>query len=124
MPDQWNSSDAYERFMGRWSKTLAPLFIQWLDFPPDKDWLEIGCGTGALTDAIRRTAQSHSLTSIDPSPAFLQLAQERIPSGVEFIVAGASDVPKADNSFDVIVSGLAINFFPDIDKAFSEMKRV
>ena len=50
--DAWQAGDSYDQYMGRWSRQIAPAFLAWLDAPRGKDWLDVGCGTGALTAAI------------------------------------------------------------------------
>jgi len=124
VPDRWNSSDPYEFFMGRWSKLMAPVFLQWLNFPYYKSWLDLGCGTGALSEAIANTCKPESLFCVDPSAAFLSKAKERSLQKAKLLVGNASSIPSADSSFDIVVSGLALNFFPELAAAFAEMKRV
>jgi methylase of polypeptide subunit release factors len=65
--DAWSAGESYDMFMGRWSRRIAPLFLDWLAPPVDKDWLEIGCGTGALSAAVLQRANPRSLISIDRS---------------------------------------------------------
>lgn len=123
--DAWASGDNYERYMGRWSRQIAPRFLAWLEAPPARDWLDVGCGTGALSAAIASAAAPNSLLSIDPSPAFLDKARADIPDPrVTFAEGGAEAIPAPDASRDIVVSGLVLNFVPDRDRAFAEMKRV
>jgi ubiquinone/menaquinone biosynthesis C-methylase UbiE len=122
--DNWSSGDPYEYFMGRWSKQMAPLFLQWLNVPFHKSWLDLGCGTGALSEAIANTCKPESLFCVDPSAAFLSKAKARNLQQSNFLVGSASDIPIAGDSVDIVVSALALNFFPDLTTAFSEMKRV
>ena len=122
--DSWNSGDPYEYFMGRWSKLTAPLFLKWLNVPYHLSWLDIGCGTGALSEAVYNNCKPANLSCIDPSIKFLEKTKERLPEEVDFAVGTASNIPKANDKFDIVVSGLALNFFPDLPSAFSEMKRV
>lgn len=122
--DQWGNGDPYEFFMGRWSSLMAVEFLNWLNIDSSKMWLEIGCGTGALSESIIDKAKVQKLICIEPSMAFLNAAKNRVGQEVEFILGDASDLPVESNSMDVIVSGLALNFFSDLDKALDEMKRV
>jgi trans-aconitate methyltransferase len=69
--DSWSRGDPYERYVGRWSLPVAREFLDWLALPPALRWLDVGCGTGALTVAIRETCQPARLTGVDPSEAFL-----------------------------------------------------
>jgi len=122
--DTWNSGDTYEYFMGRWSKLVAPVFLQWLNFPYHLSWLDIGCGTGALGEAIYRHCKPAHLTCIDPSAELLEKAQERLSGKADCMVGSVSHIPETGSTFDIVVSGLALNYFPDLNRAFAEMKAV
>jgi ubiquinone/menaquinone biosynthesis C-methylase UbiE len=122
--DIWDRSDPYEYFMGRWSQLMAPVFLEWLNFPINMSWLDIGCGTGALSEAIYHGYKPANLSCIDPSTKFLVKAKEMLSDKGDFMIGSASNIPKSDSTFDIVVSGLALNFFPDIRSAFTEMKRV
>jgi len=122
--DTWNSGNPYEYFMGRWSKMMAPVFLEWLNFPHNLSWLDIGCGTGALSEAISSICKPANLSCIDPSETFLEKTKQRLSDKADFNIGTASDIPKANATFDIVVSGLALNFFPELPAAFSEMKRV
>lgn len=123
--DAWQAGDNYEAYMGRWSRQLAPRFVDWLGAASGLDWLEIGCGTGALSAAILAHCNPRSLVSIDSSEGFVATARAKVPDArVEFRRgdAGALDLPAA--SRDVIASALVLNFLSDKPKALAEMKRV
>jgi len=122
--DSWDSSESYEVFMGRWSKLIASKFLKWLNPPINLSWLDLGCGTGALSKAIYSCCQPKSVTGIDPSAEFLIKAKEKISNKAEFIVGTSTNIPKENETFDKVISGLALNFFQDIDNSFSEMKRI
>jgi len=109
--------------MGRWSKLMAPEFLNWLNKPNNLSWLDVGCGTGALSEVIFQNYKPAYLCSVDPSAEFLEKAKAKNSYKADFRTGSASDLPLADKTFDVIVSGLALNFFPDIPAALSEMKR-
>lgn len=109
----WAVGDAYEAYVGRWSRRVATAFLDWLRVPAGRRWLDIGCGTGALTAAIRPAA----VVGVDPSYAFLR----GLP---DVCVGDAQTLPFRDGSFDVTVSGLALNFVPDPSRAAAEMARV
>jgi SAM-dependent methyltransferase len=120
----WRSGSAYERYMGRWSRELAPRFLQWLNAAPAQRWLDLGCGTGALSAAIAAQAAPRSLTAVDPSPGFLQTARQQLPDNVTLSLGSADAIPLADAAVDVAVSGLVLNFVPDAAAALREMARV
>ncbi|MCM2272867.1 MAG: SAM-dependent methyltransferase, partial [candidate division Zixibacteria bacterium] len=54
IPDSWQGSEPYERFMGRWSRVIARRFLDWLAPSEGLKWLDVGCGSGALSEAILR----------------------------------------------------------------------
>ena len=123
--DSWTSGDAYQRFMGRWSPFLAELFVSWLGVPPGRDWLDVGCGTGALTRTILAQAAPARILGVDPSDAFVNFAHENIyDPRVDFKVGSAQNLPVEDASFDVAAAGLVLNFVPDPTAALAEFKRV
>ena len=122
---QWTDGGAYERYVGRWSRMAASRFVAWLDAPAGLDWLDVGCGTGALTETIANERTPRRLVGIDTSTEFLDLAMRRLDdNGTEFRKADARDLPFADGEFDRIVSGLVLNFLPDPPRAVQEMARV
>ena len=121
--DNWAAGDAYETFMGRWSRRVADDFLDWLAPMPRANWLEVGCGTGALTKAVRQRADPASVVACDPSPAFVSFARNSIEDGsVTFLTAGADDLPRRHGGFDVIVSGLVLNFLPQPPDAVRSMR--
>lgn len=122
--DTWKSGDSYEYFMGRWSNLMATEFLKWLSLPSDLSWLDIGCGTGALSKAIAKHYSPSKLFCVDPSKEFLEKARENLPKYAELRIGNAAQIPIVGDKFDIIVSGLALNFFPDLHAALSEMKRV
>src|SRR5215471_6612641 len=65
--DVWASGDAYEPYVGRWSRLVARQFVAWLGVPPNKDWLDVGSGTGALCEVILTAASPRRGTGVDPS---------------------------------------------------------
>lgn len=123
--DSWQAGDSYEAYMGRWSRPIAVRFLDWLALPEGLHWLDVGCGTGALSAAIMDRLNPGSLIGIDPSDCFLDKARESITDArAEFRVGEALNLSLADDSRDVVASALALNFMPDRVKALAEMKRV
>jgi SAM-dependent methyltransferase len=123
LADQWATDDSYETFMGRWSRRVACDFIRWLGAEPGLNWLDVGCGTGALTSAICELAHPSSVVACDPSEPFVRGAQNRIADvRVTAIVAGSGELPERPDGFDHVVSGLVLNFLPDQHTAVREMR--
>ena len=121
----FNDSAAYERFMGRWSRAVAPVFLDWLGARRRANWLDVGCGTGILAEALLELCAPASVDAVDPAPAQLQAAAQGPAAGrAAFQVADARQLPFADASFDVVASALVINFVPDRAPALAEMRRV
>jgi len=122
--DLWSSGDAYERYVGRWSRPVAHQFLDWLALPPGLRWLDVGCGTGALTTVILATQAPASVRGIDPSAAFVGFARANVGDPrAEFDIGDAQDL-RGLHGFDAVVSGLALNFVPDPQKAVREFARV
>ena len=125
MNDSWFGGNPYERFMGRWSALVAREFLDWLAIPPARSWLDVGCGTGALTRQILETYQPSGITSVDSSSEFISYAQQSISeTTVSFVVGLAQSLELDSNSIDAVVSGLVLNFVPQPEAAISEMLRV
>lgn len=122
--DTWERGDPYERYVGRWSRRLAPRFLAWLAVPPGRRWLDVGCGTGALCAAIAQHASPASLAGVEPSPGFLDTARRHLAGQAELRDGSAAALPFEDASFDAVVSGLVLNFVPDQPAALAEMRRV
>lgn len=122
--DSWERGNPYEQYIGRWSRQVAPLFLSWLGIPAAKRWLDLGCGTGALCAAIVDQCAPISVTGVEPSGGFLKLAAQSLAGRVELLEARAASIPLADASVDVTVSGLVLNFVPDVAAALAEMIRV
>ena len=122
--DTWERGDPYERYVGRWSRRVAPRFLAWLGAPPDARWLDVGCGTGALCGAIAQQCAPRLLAGVEPSEGFLKTARQRLGSHAELRPGNAASLPFPDGTFDVVVSGLVLNFVPDHRKAIAEMRRV
>lgn len=123
--DAWQAGDSYDLYMGRWSRKVAPKFLDWFAAPGQMDWLEVGCGTGALSGAILSQSAPKSLLAIDQSDGFLAKARANVADvRAEFRVGDAQSLPAEDASRDVIVSGLVLNFVPDRQRALAEMQRV
>jgi SAM-dependent methyltransferase len=116
-------ADAYDAYVGRWSRQVSVAFLRWLDLPPGLRWLDVGCGTGALTAAIVANGQPESVVGVDPSAAFLAQARTTLP-GVTFHEGDARELPLFDDDVDVVVSGLALNFVPQPSQAVAEFTRV
>ena len=122
--DSWNQGDSYDRYMGRWSRLIARTFIEWLAVPVGSDWLDVGCGTGALAGVIAESGGPNRISGIDPSSAFIEVARRKLGEGPDLRVGDARDLPYATSEFDAAVSGLALNFIPDPEVAVGEMRRV
>lgn len=123
MPD-WTSAEAYERRVGRWSRLVAHEFLPWVAPERGLAWLDVGCGTGTLARAIVETRAPRSVVGIDPAADDLAYARERAGGRIEFHEGRAERLPFPDRAFDVVVSGLALNFFADQPRAMAELKRV
>lgn len=119
----FSESDGYERFMGRWSRRLAPLFVDFAGVQPGDFVLDVGCGTGALTFAAASLPDVHAV-GIDRSPEFIEAARGCGNDRVRFEVDDASTPQFPDGQFDRALSMLVLNFVPDASTVVDEMNRV
>jgi SAM-dependent methyltransferase len=122
--DTWESGDQYEPYVGRWSRLVAREFLTWLGKQSRSRWLDVGCGTGALTQTILDQAAPLEVVGVDPSPGFIAHARKQITDPrVRFESGDARYIPLASGTFNVVVSGLVLNFVPQPDQAVAEMRR-
>ncbi len=125
MKYNWNSAELYESYVGRWSRQTAVEFLKWINKEKGLEWIEVGCGTGALTQEILKTQEPKKVTGVDQSNEYVLFMRQNINDPrAEFITGDACKLPIEDNSADVIVSGLVLNFIDDIAGALNEFKRI
>jgi SAM-dependent methyltransferase len=110
--------------VGRWSRLVAPEFVDWLAVPTGRDWLDVGCGTGALAGTVLARSAPAGVLGVEPSEGFLAHARARlIDPRARFEQGDAQALPVPDGTFDAVVSGLVLNFVPDKTRAVAEMRR-
>ena len=117
------SGDAYDFFMGRWSRRLAPALAEAAGITAGRRLLDVGCGPGALTGVLVELVGPSSVAACDPSEPFVAACAERHP-GVDVRQAAAEDLPWPDQAFDVVLAQLVLNFVRDRAAAAAEMTRV
>lgn len=122
--DAWSSGDSYERYVGRWSRPVAKEFVRWLAIPENSRWLDVGCGTGALSQTVLELANPTWVKGIDRSADFVESARARVSHpNVHFETGDAQALPVGSETCDVAVSGLVLNFVPRPDQMLAEMVR-
>jgi ubiquinone/menaquinone biosynthesis C-methylase UbiE len=119
----FNSADAYDRFMGRYSVQLAPQMADLAGVTGGQRALDVGCGTGALTAELVGRLGAGNVAAVDPSQPFVAAVAERFP-GVDVRQGTAADLPFDDDQFDVVLAQLVIHFLDDPVAGVAEMKRV
>jgi len=123
--DNWAHGALYERYVGRWSRPVAREFLKWLAVPAGSQWLDVGCGTGALSQTILEAAEPAGITALDRSESFVAFATSQIADKrVRFEVGDAGTLRADLGPFDAIVSGLVLNFIPQPDQALAGMRHV
>jgi SAM-dependent methyltransferase len=121
----FSAGDEYDVFMGRWSRHLAPRFVQFAGVTDGADVLDVGSGTGALSNAVAAAAPSSRIVGVDPSAPFVGAALAHHPGQrIRFEIGDAQHLQFEDASFDLTISQLILNFIPDPRKALQEMIRV
>jgi SAM-dependent methyltransferase len=123
--EAWDSSHAYEQYVGRWSRKVATEFLGWLAPPPKLAWADVGCGTGALASAILGLCEPSLVSGIDSSDGFVFQARQNVRDPrVQFETGDATHLPWNAAIWDVTVSGLVLNFVRDHECMAREMSRV
>jgi SAM-dependent methyltransferase len=122
--DVWAAGDLYEPYVGRWSRVVAGEFLPWLGVGADAEWLDVGCGTGALTQLILERGAPRRVQGVDSSAGFVDYARGHCSDPrASFEVADAQLLALDDAAFDAAVSGLVLNFVPQPERAAAEMRR-
>jgi SAM-dependent methyltransferase len=117
------AAEAYDRFMGRYSSPLAPLFADFAGVAAGQTVLDVGSGPGALTEELVDRVGAPSVTSVDPSEPFVAALEERFPD-VTALLAPAEQLPFDDASFDAVLAQLVVHFMRDPVAGLREMARV
>jgi SAM-dependent methyltransferase len=117
------SAAAYDRFMGRYSEPLAPLFADFAGVDAGGAVLDVGCGTGALTAELGRRLGAERVAAVDPAPQFVELCRARVP-GADVREGAVEELPFDDASFDAALAQLVFAFVADADRAVAQMRRV
>ena len=121
----WAVGGAYEAYMGRWSRLVAREFLPWLGVADGTSWLDVGCGTGVLSQTVLDMANPAAVVSVDRSRGYVAHARQQLADRrARLLVAHACRLPVTDGRFDAVVSGLVLNFVPDPAAAVREMARV
>ena len=124
----WSNKKLYEEFMGKWSLKIAKKFIDWLKENysiRNKKWLDVGCGTGALTFEIAKSTQPISVLGIDPSMEYLPInPSQYVNDKIKFNVGFGDNLSISLSDYDFVVSALALNFMSDKQASILEMLRI
>lgn len=124
-PIRFNNAEAYERFMGRWSRLVGATFLDWIAPPRGLRWIDVGCGNGAFTELLLDRAAAAHVDGIDPSEGQLTFARSRLRGRqAELHLGSATTLPFADATFDAATMALAIFFVPEPEQGVAEMVRV
>jgi len=120
----WASGEAYDPYVGRWSRLVARSFLDWLAVRPRSLWLDVGCGTGALTQTLLQFAAPRAVKGIDAAEGYIAFVREKIKDNRATLQLGdAQALPVETATYDAVVSGFVLNFVLHPDKAVAEMAR-
>jgi SAM-dependent methyltransferase len=125
LPEMFSSASSYDRYMGRWSAKLAPLFARFARIRDGDRVLDVGCGTGSLIHAVADLTRRSEIVGIDPTPGFIAYARQRFTDPrIAFDQGSAFELPYPARSFDQAVSMLVFHLISAPDGAAREMRRV
>jgi SAM-dependent methyltransferase len=116
------SGEAYDRFVGRYARKLAPVFADYGGVQAGQSALDVGCGSGLLTEELAGRLGAERVAGIDPSP-LLEACRERVPRA-DLRSGSAEELPWADDSFHAALAQLVIHFMSDPGAGLREMRRV
>jgi len=123
--EAWGLGGPYEQYVGRWSRVVAREFLDWLAIPAEASWVDVGCGTGALTESILTRCAPKEVIGIDQSEGFIAEARRHTDDArVRFQVGDATNLPLDTATYNATVSGLVLNFVVDHTAMVREMVRV
>ncbi|MCX4782694.1 class I SAM-dependent methyltransferase [Streptomyces sp. NBC_01264] len=121
----WGEGAAYEPYIGRWSRQVAAQCVRRLEVPAGGDWRDIGCGTGAVTQAVLKVADPERVVGADPSDGYVRYARRHVTDArAGFVRGDATRLPFPDGLATAAVSGLVLNFLPAPERAVAEMARI
>ncbi len=106
-----------------WRRTLVRMALR----PEMKDLLDVACGTGDVSLALRKKAPQARIVGLDFSPGMLELAREkalRTGARLELVEASAEELPFAGDGFDLVTIAFGIRNVVDRRKALGEFFRV
>ena len=115
--------DAYERYMGLWSRPLAIAFADAVGLRHGDRALDVGCGTGALAMELAERLGASAVAAVDPSEPSVDACAAALPEA-DVRVGESESLPFAEGSFDAALCQLALNFMADARAGVSEMRRV
>lgn len=117
------SAEDYDRFVGRYAPALAQAVVRAVGVRRGQRALDVGCGPGALTRQLVDLLGADQVAAVDPSSAFVDACRVRNP-GVDVELASAELLPFDDDSFDIVLAQLVVNFMADAHAGVGEMRRV
>ena len=117
------AADAYDRYMGKYSRLLSPQLADFAGVRSGHRVLDVGCGPGALTAELVARVGASAVAAVDPSESFVAAARDRHP-GVEVVRASAEKLPFPGRSFDAVLAQLVVHFMADPRIGLAEMGRV
>lgn len=122
---RFDDGEAYERFMGAWSRSAGEIFLDWLAPAAGLRWVDVGCGNGAFTELLLTRAGAAAVEGVDPSAGQLAFARTRLAGRAAGLREGvATALPFGDGAFDAAAMALVIFFVPEPERGVAEMVRV
>jgi len=117
----FTSAEAYDSYVGRYGPTLSRAHVAAAGIEPHHRALDVGCGTGVLTQALADVVGPARVAAVDPSPAFVGACRRRVP-GADVRLGTAEALPDFEPPFDAVMSQLVVNFMSDADAGVQAMR--
>ncbi|MDP2479598.1 MAG: alpha/beta fold hydrolase [Candidatus Palauibacterales bacterium] len=122
------AAESYERhFVPAIGRPVASDLIEAADLRPGERVLDVACGTGIVSRlAAERVGPEGSVAGLDPNPAMLAVAREAASTAppIAWHHAPAEEIPLEDESFDVVLCGMGVQFFEDRTAGLRQIRRV
>jgi ubiquinone/menaquinone biosynthesis C-methylase UbiE len=130
MGPSFSSMEIYDEVAGDYAAVFDDIGLRVFEWPWIRrlvekyrpcSLLDLGCGNGYLSKALRGMAAE--IYALEPSPVMYSIAEKNLGGGVVLRLGSAEAMPFEDRSFDMVISLLSFRYMV-WDRALDEIRRV